>query len=146
MYILVSNQLVEIDVEDLEEVSGFPWRVDSKGYVVRSLSWTKIEQLHRVITHAPPGKVVDHANGNKLDNRRANLRVCSAAENLRNRKRAKSNKSGFKGVYSDRSKWRAQIRIDGKKICLGTFDSPEIAHDAYRQAARVHHGEFARFE
>ncbi|MBU9360066.1 HNH endonuclease [Burkholderia multivorans] len=138
--------MVEIDVDDLESVSGFPWRIDAKGYVIRSVSWTKIQHLHRLITNAPDGYVVDHINGNKLDNRRENLRVCTVAQNLRNRRRAKSNKSGLKGVYLDKTRWRAQIRIDGRKICLGSFPTADLAHEAYKFAAREYHGEFARFE
>jgi len=74
-------------------------------------------------------------------------RICSTAENGRNRGRQANNTSGYKGVTwrKDDNCWQAQIQINGKKIYLGRFDNPELAAEAYRQAAKKYHGEFARF-
>jgi hypothetical protein len=102
--------------------------------------------LHRVITNCPPDMVVDHRNGRTLDNRRSNLRVCSRAENSRNRARNRNNKLGLKGVtQSPCGGYIAHIRVNGKGQYLGYFPSPESAHHAYCEAARRLHGEFARF-
>jgi hypothetical protein len=88
---------------------------------------------------------VDHINGNGLDNRKANLRLATVAENSQNARRRKDNASGFKGVYWDKywKRWKAQIRYDGKCKRLGTFSTPEEAHEAYCRAAQDFHGQFA---
>jgi hypothetical protein len=89
--------------------------------------------LHRVITKAPVGSVVDHLNGNRLDNRRANLRICSHKENMQNRKLHLNNTSGFVGVsWSKHSNtWLARCQ----RRYLGHFKSKEDAATAYRAAA-----------
>lgn len=94
---------------------------------------------------------VDHWNGNGLDNRRENLRLANNAQNARNRKRSVVNKTGYKGVSYEKnpnykSKWVAQIKVNGKRIHLGHFATPEDAYVAYCEAAQKYHGEFARFE
>jgi len=93
-----------------------------------------------------PTAQVDHINGNTLDNSILNLRLASNAQNQMNRR--PSNRHGFKGITFNRTeqKWRAQIALGGKKITLGRFDTPEAAHDAYRNAAARLFGEFARVE
>ncbi|MEQ5183157.1 HNH endonuclease [Providencia alcalifaciens] len=111
--------------------------------------------MHRIvwmITNGdiPDGWVVDHINGKPEDNRPDNLRACSSADNLLNRRTHENNKCGVKGVYFDGSrpqarKWRAQIRMRGKKICLGRFDTMEQAQAAYIEASQKIHGEFSRF-
>jgi hypothetical protein len=95
-----------------------------------------------------PGFVVDHINGDPLDNRKSNLRVCTQAENLRNRrKRAKPTSSKFKGVsrhtISRQKPWLAKIKSDGKTIYLGTFETEEQAAEAYDRAALERFGTFA---
>ena len=89
-----------------------------------------------------PGKIVDHIDGNRLNNRIANLRDVSNSINLQNTRAARKNSlSGFLGVgWNKKSrKWRAQICIDGKAVALGYFDAPEEAHAAYLAAKRKHH-------
>lgn len=95
------------------------------------------------------GEYVDHVNGSKTINRIDNLRKCSNTENCRNSRRPKNNTSGFKGVTramdgGKPGKWIAQITVDRNHIHLGRFDTPEKAHDAYCEAALLHHGQFAR--
>ncbi len=106
--------------------------------------------LHRLIANAPIGDDVDHIDRNGLNNRRANLRVCSRSQNNYNSRRREDNTSGFKGVYLHTKigakKWRAVIKVDGKRIYLGLFATPAEAAVARNAAANRFHGEFARSE
>ena len=151
----IAGRIALVDQEDLHFFEGVTWTIRVSGstaYVQRCIhqdgKYVGFELLHRLISGCPEGKVVDHINGNGLDNRKANLRVCSHAENIRNRRMHLNNRSGFKGVYFDdtsRGKpWRAQITFCGKKYRLGRFDTPEAASAAYQEAASRMHGEFAR--
>lgn len=139
-----------VDDDDFEELSKFQWLKTFHGYVVRYVGRTTIVRMHRVVTGVPVGdeRCVDHINGDKLDNRRCNLRVCSKAENNRNRRISRNNTSGYKGVswHKDNQRWQAQIRAGGKVIPLGMFETAEAASDAYKAAATRLHGEFASFD
>lgn len=88
----------------------------------------------------------DHINGDGLDNRRSNLRLATRYENARNARLRKDSPFKLKGVTKDRDHWRARITVNKKQIYLGQFDNPEDAHKAYCEAAKIHHGEFARVE
>jgi hypothetical protein len=104
-----------------------------------------VERLHRVILDAQPGDVIDHINGSGLDNRRINLRFVSASENLRNSSISRRNVTGFKGVHVGGSKsWYAAIYLDSRLVRLGTYPTPQIAAEAYDEAAIQHFGQFAR--
>jgi hypothetical protein len=89
---------------------------------------------------------VDHINGQRDDNRIANLRIATRSQNLWNSRRQSRNTSGFKGVSFDKNRrqWQAHICVTGHVIHLGRFSSPEAAHDAYISAATRYFGEFAR--
>ena len=101
--------------------------------------------MHRVLAGADGGPV-DHRDCDGLNNRRSNLRTCSHAENMRNVAAPSHNSSGAKGVSwcAKRGKWLAQIKVDGRQINLGRFDTKEAAQAAYADGAAKHHGEFAR--
>lgn len=88
-----------------------------------------------------PSDRIDHINGIRTDNRINNLRECTHAENCRNRKAIGR---GMKGVQKQCKRWAARIKLDGKLIHLGTFDTEIEAHEAYCVAARKHFGEFWR--
>ena len=93
--------------------------------------------LHRLIMNTPKGMQTDHINGDTLDNRKQNLRICTAAENQRNRGPTKNNKSGFKGVrwHIRDKKWCAAIRHEGINIHIGYFKDKEEAASAYDKKA-----------
>lgn len=143
-----------VDDEDYEWLSVHKWHVASHGYARRNVPHPDIQgkrstlPMHRAIMGLDSNdvRVVDHIDGNRLNNQRSNLRVCLHCENSRNRQRHSVNKIGLKGVCKYKRKWKAQILSDGKKINLGYFKTPEEAHAAYRKAAVDLHGEFARFE
>jgi hypothetical protein len=99
--------------------------------------------MHRLLL-GEPAAIVDHVNGDTTDNRRENLRLCSHTQNMQNRKVSRSNRSGFKGIYPDKGRWRAEIQANGIKHRLGSFETPEAAAAAYQVAAEKLHGAFAR--
>lgn len=107
-------------------------------------------RLHRDILSRIIGRelttdeMVDHKNLNSVDNRRANLRLATSTQNQGNRRVSKNNKSGFKGVSKAKNKWVATITVNGRRIILGRFKTPEEAHEAYCAGAKEHFGEFAR--
>lgn len=134
-----------VDREDFERFYMRRWYAD---FVRGKYAYARSRKgmLHRLIMGAKRGEVVDHINGNTLDNRRANLRKCSHAENMRNRGYSKLSKLGFKGIYYSRrnKKWCASISIDGKASYLGQFKTPAEAASAYDAAAIKHYGQFAK--
>ena len=99
--------------------------------------------LHRYIMEATDGLVVDHINGDPLDNRRENLRVCTQKQNCQNR--GATRKTGLKGIslHKATNRWRAYIKIDGRQKHLGLFPTMEEASKAYAEAAHKYFGEFA---
>jgi len=100
--------------------------------------------MHRQIIHVPEGYVIDHINGNGLDNRKANLRPATVAQNAWNSKK-RNPRSGYKGVCFDKDKglWRAAIVCNRKRIHLGYFKDKTTAAKAYDKAAKKYHGQFA---
>lgn len=100
--------------------------------------------LHRFVLSAKSGTIVDHKNGDHLDNRRANLRLASKGENTINRDRLSTNHSGYKGVSQRGSRYRAFVHKDGTTIYLGSFSSAKDAACAYNRGAKKHFGKFAK--
>jgi hypothetical protein len=141
---------VLVDAADLELVSQYRWHFLKGGYAGahgKASDRTQTVLMHRLILDAPSDMQVDHINGDRLDNRRSNLRICTIAENRRNRRiDGRNNSTGFKGVIkaTGYERWRAEIRLNSQTIRLGRFGSPEEAARAYDEAARKYHGEFAR--
>ena len=108
-------------------------------------------KLHRLLAQAfipnPENKPeVDHIDGNPLNNCLSNLRWCTHAENMRNKKKYRNNTSDHKGVTfnKEKRKWRARIYVNGKEKFLGYFHTKEEAAAAYEAAAKREFGEFFR--
>lgn len=102
-------------------------------------------KLHRLIMNAKPGEVIDHVNGNTLDNRKCNLRITTQSGNNKNaKKRRNAITSKYKGVHKNSyGKWKAQIQKDKKKYSLGTHNTELEAAQAYNKAAIKMFGEYA---
>jgi hypothetical protein len=130
-----------IDKADEPQVSQHKWIFASRGYAFTRIDGV-VMMMHRFIMDASADAEVDHIDGDGLNNQRYNLRVCSRAENAKNR-HTSTGRSRFKGVWRDRSSWRATIWSDGKRSHLGSFVSERKAARAYDKAARELHGEFA---
>jgi hypothetical protein len=135
-----------VDAEDAEEANRYRWRkhVFPCGRFIATASIDRRNLfMHRAIVSAPSGFEVDHINGDTLDNRKCNLRICTRAQNGAN---IPTRRDGFKGVWfrKDTGKWAAEISPCRKKISLGSFLSEEEAARAYDAAARLHYGDYAR--
>lgn len=130
-----------IDIDDLLLAKSRLWVLDSCGYAGSDNG----ARLHRLIMNAQSGQYVDHINGNKLDDRKSNLRICTNAENMWNRNAQRNNTSGYKGVYRNKptNNWKSIIIVNQKSIHLGYFDDITDAAKAYNEAAIKYHGEFA---
>jgi len=140
-YILVDNK-------DFDEVNKYQWsahHVRDKIYATTSQINGKMTYLHRWLMSTPKGLYTDHKNGNTLDNRRDNLRVCTNSQNLLNKGKVSSNTSGFRGVdfIKRLGKYRARVRIGGKEKHLGVYANMEDAIKITKKAIIKNHGEFA---
>lgn len=139
-----------VDNEDFEELSRYKWnswyieKEDRFSYVTACINGKSI-YLHRFLTNAASGQIVDHINGDMFDNRRCNLRVCTYAENSRNKIKSAPTQSKYKGLCKgkNRKKWQVQIYVDGKKKTVGNFIDEIEAAKAYDAAARKYYGIFA---
>lgn len=131
----IKGKKVLFDEEDFHHFVNKEWHICNTGYLRRSHIY-----FHRLVVGAKKCEVVDHINGNPLDNRKANLRICTQQQNIRNRNKLRSGKtSRFKGVSWDktREKWMVRIGIgDGKLKNLGRFEDESEAARAYNAAVK----------
>lgn len=151
-YILTKKgEKISVDDEDFDKLNGQWWFTCPKGYargtIQISFKNRKQIKMHRFImgVHlSSPEMYVDHIDGNKLNNCRSNLRLCSNGQNIMNSRIRESGQVKYKGVCTSKSKgYRARITAYGKCISLGNFETPEAAAIAYNNAAIKHHGNFA---
>lgn len=150
---LTHGKFALVDDCDFEWLMQWKWHVHcSHGtcYAVRT-PYRPIDRrhdtvrMHRAILNAPKHLLVDHINHNGLDNRRENLRFCTNAQNIQNRRGPQSNSTtGYRGVHWNKfaQKFSAQIAVNGVKIHLGYFNTGVDAARAYEEAARLHYGIF----
>lgn len=151
---LTQGQFAKVDAEDFERLSKYKWRAywNPRAKSFYAVRWSprnhyerRLIYMSREILNAQSGVQVDHIFHDTLDNRKSQLRPCTQTENSRNHRTARRNKSGLKGVTSDGNRWRATIRVNGLQKHLGSFKTPEQAHEAYKNAALEMHGKFACF-
>lgn len=139
------------DEQDRALIEAHKWCRAGSGYAFTRFDGSpKAVWMHRLILDAPENCFVDHVNGNRLDNRRANLRLCTLSQNQWNRGKPSVNTSGYKGVVKQASasniRWAARISANGKAYRLGSYATQAEARQAYADAATRLHGEFARTE
>lgn len=147
---LTQGHVAVVDAEDFEELNKYNWQARVQTYTglfraKRSENKKEID-MAREIMNCPPGLEVDHINGDLLDNRRCNLRICTHGENMRNRRLQRNNTSGYRGVHYFKRDGRyvAYIYLNGQKIHIGSYKTGIDAAMAYNAHARDLHGEFAR--
>ena len=135
---LTQGKYALVDNKDFEWLSQWKWCF-LRGCAVRGVMknrkrWTVY--MHREVNCTPKDKFTDHINGNALDNRRLNLRICSTAENSHNQKIRKGGTSKYKGVYwyKRTNRWRASITLNCKITPLGYFKNELDAAKAYNRA------------
>lgn len=141
-----------IDLDEYDKIKNIHWGLNAiYGYTdkyenVYYAFNSKLGFLHRFIMNAPKGMVVDHIDGNTLNTRKNNLRICTHTENCRNRKRQFNNTSGYQGVTWDKNtnKWMSYICVDTHQKTLGYFNTPEEAHVCRVLADEKYFGEYSR--
>jgi hypothetical protein len=135
---LHTGEICLVDNEDYDALRLSDWRMQR----VENLQYAyagRLRLMHREVMQAKPGQIIDHIDGN-------GLRFVTHAQNMQNRRFHRNNTSGWKGVYLNKAsgRWRAEIKANGQKIRLGTFDTAEAAGRAYLKAASELHGLYAR--
>lgn len=148
--IIIDGNIVKIDEIDMHLLEGRTWRVyyyDQKKYlkwVCRIDNVQLIISFHRMALGVKDGEIVDHINGDSLDNRRCNLRLVTASQNARNMIKHKATSSKFKGVSHYKGRWRARIKVNNVSIWIGTYGDEAHAAYAYDMASMKYHGEYGR--
>lgn len=147
---LTQGQFALVDDHDYEQLNKFNWYADwdakvrgGSFYVARGVKVDgkrKTIYMHREIVGAQKGQMVDHINGNTLDNRRSNLRLATNAENQRNRKLQANNTSGAPGVYFDAKmkRWKVSIKLNGKLVLVGVSADKNEALTLRKNAEQRH--------
>lgn len=130
------------DTSMLHIVEQYHWQTDRGGYAMSPSTVRESVKFHRLVMglHVGDSRMVDHINGDVRDNRLCNLRFCNHAENSRHRREVKGYRKTPWGTY------QASILIDGKRITLGSYDTPEEAQACYEGAARIAYGKFMPYK
>lgn len=145
---LTKGKKAIVDNDDFVRINKLKWCF-TNGYASKKFRGNKNLFMHTLITDCPKNRKVDHKNGDGLDNRKVNLRICTQAQNIANQKLSRKNTSGYKGVsffkYGKRiRRWVAKVTVNYKQKHLGYFSSEKEAAVAYNKGARKFFGEFAK--
>ena len=138
-----------ISLESIDAVKNKKWHMKANGYVYHDYrhNGKKVSVLlHRLLLDPPSGMVIDHIDGNSLNNKLCNIRVCTPSENAMNSGLFSHNTSGIKGVTFDNQSglWVAQIMVEQRTVYLGSYENKSEARDARVEFATETFGEFAR--
>jgi len=132
------NREMFFDADDFDKVNQYTWFIGDTGYartnITQSTGKRTLKKVHRLLMNAPKDKQVDHINGDRLDNRKVNLRIVSNEINSHNRQFAK----GYYWNKRDR-KWSAYIKVNKKNIYLGRYNTEAEARSAYLKAKTIYH-------
>lgn len=149
---LLKGRVVRIDESDAGLVEQFHWCLSGARGRDYAVGYRKdaprkgqsLVYLHRLLTGAPRGAIVDHINGDPLDNRRVNLRMCSQSDNVMNRRNTHGRSPLLGAQWCGRAKpWESSIQVGGKRKRLGRFATAEEAHEAYCAASQAMRGDFS---
>ena len=149
---LTKGQVAYVDDEDFEWLNQWKWFTRVRGHLLYVSRYIKQPSgkrerihMHREIMHPSVGVIIDHIDGNGLNNQKSNLRLCNKAQNKMNSIAHRGSSSKYKGVaLRENGKWRSIIRINKKLLHLGTFVSEVEAAEAYNRMATELFGDFAR--
>lgn len=148
---LTQGKFSIVDDKDYDFLMQWKWYFNKNGnYAERTTSEKKNGRKTSIKMHinimGGSAFLIDHIDGNTLNNQKSNLRYCSYAENARNQRKRLGTSSRYKGIYwvTKRSKWHCRIMINYKYICIGYFDCEKEAAQAYNKAAIIYHGDFAK--
>lgn len=144
--LVIGEKFVAVDLCDMPRVTPYEWKITESrpGYFyARGNVDGVLVYMHRLLVGAKPGQVVDHKDGDGLNNRRSNLRPCTHGENSRNKKVAPGRRWKGIALYRDKKIWVARIAKNGITYYLGSFATPRKAAAVYNRVARRLHGEFA---
>lgn len=158
---LTKGQYTLVDAQDYDFLMQWQWNASngekgSQFYATRAVyiplpgggRKKAALRMHNLIMPPPEGMEIDHINGDTLDNRRCNLRVCIHAHNMRNLPKPRDGRtsSPYKGVslHKQSGRWQAMIKVNYRQKWLGNYDDPKEAAAAYNRAALEHFGEYAR--
>jgi hypothetical protein len=147
--ITMTNGVRTIVDDDMHEMYGkYNWTQHTKGFACRSMKmegkW-KTVFLHRLVMNVPQGKEVDHINGDRLDNKKSNLRICSREDNAKNRMKRYDSQQPFKGIRLRKGRWEVNLQCDKKAYYLGRYNTAIEAAKVYDKYAKKYFGQFARF-
>lgn len=151
---LSQGRVALVDDEDYERLLPYGWYYNER-YAKATINYKKV-YMHKFLIHPPDGYLVDHKDGNTLNNQKSNLRICNQSQNCQNRSTRVNKTSLYKGVslltqkkkYKSKiyiwQTWHAHIMTNGTAIKLGSFKNERDAAMAYNEAALKYHGEFAK--
>jgi len=145
---LTQGLVAIVDDKDYELLGQYKWYAhkNTDVYYAQRRAGKRIVSMHREILGLQYGdkQIVDHANGNGLDNRHQNLRFATPSQSVINRRLSTRNKTGYRGVSYFQGRYRAFIYLRREQYYLGSFTTDKEAALAYNAAAPKYHGEFAR--